>query len=527
MARAKAIDRTDLLDKAARLVTRGDLKGAVSLYEQLFQYDSKDWSIGNTLGDLYTRVGQADAAIAHFMSLAEQLGADGFAAKQRALYRKILRIQPDNAVAQEKIDELERQESGHISPFLKRVLETARASRETPGTEDAATEQPAQSPRPVAAERAIPAAPAAPPRLQDVIPVAQQPIAPPAAAPIASSGVPDTPPPPSPAMPASSHEWADEWAAVLSPGSGRRAVAPAPSEPTPIAQPPTAPAMEASDYDLTDFHAVIAAADADAARRNWAGAASTIEQFLASQPQHIDALEKLIDVGVEGGLDERLISAQSRLASACFEAGRVEQARNIAVDLTEREPGVPAHRELLARVAVQNGGAPPEAVDEPHDAWADGVAQPAPVPIEMDPPSAADQAFEEIRTAMIEDAAAAAEERLAEAERLLGSQKIDAAVLSLEEAVCAPHLRASAGSRLAAVYRDRGEPEEALLCLEWVAQEPPATEEGGHELAYQLALTLEALGQHDQALGVYRELLAEVGTGYRDVATRAERLAAA
>jgi len=56
---------------------------------------------------------------------------------------------------------------------------------------------------------------------------------------------------------------------------------------------------------------------------------------------------------------------------------------------------------------------------------------------------------------------------------------------------------------------------------------PPADEDSGHELAYELALTLEALGQDAQALGVYRELLAEVGPGYRDISTRARRLAAA
>ncbi len=67
---------------------------------------------------------------------------------------------------------------------------------------------------------------------------------------------------------------------------------------------------------------------------------------------------------------------------------------------------------------------------------------------------------------------------------------------------------------------------EALSCLEWVAELPPSTEDGGHELAYELAVTLEALGQHAQALGVYRELLAEVGPSYRDLAGRVERLRA-
>jgi tetratricopeptide (TPR) repeat protein len=161
-------------------------------------------------------------------------------------------------------------------------------------------------------------------------------------------------------------------------------------------------------------------------------------------------------------------------------------------------------------------------MEMPDWAPASAAADPA-----VAPSNDVDAAFDEVRTALIEEAAAAAEERLTEAERLIEAQDFDAAITSLEEAMCAPHLRASAGSRLAKMYRDRGEAIDALACLEWVVQVPPATEESGHELAYQLALTLEAIGQHEQALGVYRELLAEVGPQFRDVATRAERLAAA
>ncbi|HSL20994.1 MAG TPA: hypothetical protein VK886_05620 [Vicinamibacterales bacterium] len=597
MPRANTIDRSDLVDKAARLVTRGDLVGAASLYERLFQNDSKDWSIANTLGDLYVRIGKADAAIAHFTSLAEQLGAEGFAAKQRAVYRKILRIQPDNAIAKQRVDELERQESGRVSPFLKRVLETARAARETTPAVPAPEPSPEEHDPAAPVEPAAPAAPpavAAPPlpvtppqaTVPSLLPTAPQATAPPSLsspsptivapprstpppvtappapaavaapvpappavtapppAPAAVSAPPPTPPaatalrpapaavtapPPIPpavtaaatSLPSSSREWADEWAAVLL------------SDTTPDSTTQEAPAQDvaapdAGDHDVTDFYQVVVAADADAARRNFAGAVGRIERFLTSQPLHIDALEKLIDVGVDGRLDETLITAQSRLASACFEAGRVEQARNIAVDLTEREPDVAAHRQLLARITPEGVQREREAAEEPLEAWTviPAAAATGPSPIEAGS-DVVDQAFEEIRTSMIEDAAAAAEERLAEADRLLAVHKIDEAILALEEAACAPHLRATAGSRLAGVRRDRGEPLEALECLEWVAQVPPATEEGGHELAYQLALTLESVGQHDQALGVYRELLAEVGPAYRDVATRAERLAAA
>ena len=139
----------------------------------------------------------------------------------------------------------------------------------------------------------------------------------------------------------------------------------------------------------------------------------------------------------------------------------------------------------------------------------------------------ADLAFENLRSSLLDDAAAAAEERLAESARFLETHRVDEAIHALHEAMCAPHLRTTAGARLAQIYRDSDAPLDALACLEWVAQVPPATDESGHELAYELAVTLEALGQEAQALGVYRELIAEVGTGYRDIATRLERLAAA
>ena len=533
---ARTLNRTDLLDKAGRLAAKGELDGAVELYVKLFQNDPRDWSIGNTLGDLYVRMGKSSEATAHFLSLAEQLSTDGFAAKARALYRKILRIQPDHRVAREKLDDLERPEAGSVSPFLKRVLETARAARETTSE----CEETAASTPP------LPSSAAAPVNMPEVtIPPRPVPTGPPIIQPALDVSK-------SPAhqagIPASSTEWADEWAAVL----GQNPAAAVPAAPR-LAPSPIAAVTPPPEPDVNDFQEIVAAADASAARREFKRAAAMIEKFLGEQPQHIDALEKLIEVGVDGRLDSLLISAQTRLAEACLDAGRVEQARNVAMDLTQRQPDVAAHRELLDRI-VEAEPSPPRSQVVPiapavassftpdfgdvHDDTeitlsleAETYSDDSIVAFDDSPPEAPeivqDPAFEEVRSALLEDAAAAAEERLAEATRLIEGKKYDEAVPALEESMCAPHLRAIAGSKLAYVYRVRGLAMEALECLEWVAELPPPTEESGHELAYQLALTLEAVGQEAQALGVYRELLAEVGPAFRDVAQRAERLAAA
>jgi len=92
-------ERSAAIEKAARIMARGELDAALRLYLQIFDNDPHDWSVGNTVGDLYVRLGKADDAVSHFTMLAEQLMADGFAAKARALYRKILRLQPANGEA--------------------------------------------------------------------------------------------------------------------------------------------------------------------------------------------------------------------------------------------------------------------------------------------------------------------------------------------------------------------------------------------------------------------------------------------
>ena len=550
------VDRIQALEAAARLVQRGDLDRALKAYVQLFEQDRRDWNVANTLGDLYVRVGKPREGVAHFTTLAEQLAADGFAAKARALYRKILRIQPDNDVAKQRVDELDRQQGGPVSPFLKRVLETARATREA---------SPAEEPAPPAALPPAPA-PVPPPRLE--IP--------------AAPAVEAIRPQPDPDWPTTSADWADEWAAA---GVARKAQPLREATPAPEVHEPRPQTEEDA------VRKMLGDATMATRRNDFRAAFNIVEQFVASHPNHVLALETLVDIGVDAGFDAELQSAQTRLARACVEAGRYQQAWEAAVDLVVRHPKDARYRELLGRIdsagrshghtfpsvpeleveaappppapavvvtAVAAPAPPPPAraavapvpapaatpIPQPAPA---AVAPIAPVPVERaqpdiaaahaDAPATADDllrewadmelAFDSIRNGLLDDAAAAAEERLAEATRFMQARRTDDAIQALEEAMCAPHLRTSAGARLAQIYRDANAPLDALACLEWVAQIPPATEDNGHELAYELAVTLEALGQEAQALGVYRELITEVGSGYRDIAARLEKLAAA
>ncbi len=564
---ASSLGRSDLIEKAASLVQRGDLKGAIPRYAKLFQDNPADWNVANTLGDLYVRVGRSDDAVAHFGTLAEQLAADGFTAKARALYRKILRLKPDNEIAMRRVAELDRS-GATLSPFVSRLLETARSARQNhPAGPPAAGPEIEIAPAP---ERAAPE--------PDVVADASE-----ARGPAGQASPPIdvwTPHVPVPVVeaPAADAPIARVQPAVAAAAPAREPHAPVePPAGAPVTVPEAAAAAPRAPRPVDEFSSAEAAADVALARQDFAQATAIVERFLARHPGHVRALEKLIDIGVDGGLDSDLPWVQVRLAEACLDAERFQQAQNIALDLICREPGTARHQDLLERViaAARDRGqtlrpicrpapepeetpvvvapraeppvaAPPPprdvAVPSPPVVEPPPPAPPAEAPVIVEPPAAADvadlppdlaewsdpdRAFDELRMILLEEAAAAAEERFAEGVRLIDGGQTDQAIRALEEAMCAPHLRTPAGARLAGIYRDLGAPIEALACLEWVAEMPPASEESGHELAYQLALTLEALGQQAQAMGVYRELLAEVGPAYRDVAVRAERLGAA
>jgi tetratricopeptide (TPR) repeat protein len=90
------IDRDGTLKKAEKLLRQGKLDGAIAEYVRLAEEYPNDWNILNSLGDLYARAGQSDNAAAQFARIADHLFAEGFTPKAAAVYKKILRIRPDD-----------------------------------------------------------------------------------------------------------------------------------------------------------------------------------------------------------------------------------------------------------------------------------------------------------------------------------------------------------------------------------------------------------------------------------------------
>ena len=564
-------DLKQATETAAALVQRGDLPAAILEYGRLFEQNPGDWTIGNALGDLYLRHGRVDGAVLHFIRLAERLASDGLPAKARQLYRKILILQPSNATARQRVVELETQPVVAVNPSLSHVPQPERdpveAARQIfPATDPAADspthrELPADassaSTSPVTIEplrdRGVETAAAhesqpcptsfdvrpsgvgsddiGEPEAQDAgVPVAEA-LAEPVAEPIAE---PVTEPWTSPILDAQ-NESNDEWAAVD--------LSSAPAMPdedaecvTPATEAPSLSDEEDEEDEEDDVPLSIeVAADAPSGLVDDDREPAAAEGGECDLPSQMSARQMPIDAASEQAPETDSAATRMAPADAPAVAEQPPDGERAAEAVIADEPAADdstssASDSTSDGRALISEAAPPPAT--PTDAARISTASPPPVV-----PAAApavdtlwewkdlSEAFEHTRRRRLEDAAAAAEERLAESGVLIENRQFEEAKRVLEAAACVPHLRCAASCRLADVHLALGAPLEALACLEWAARIAPSSKESGYELAYSLALTFEALGERSQALGIYRELAADAGPSYRDVVSRSERLA--
>ena len=90
-----AIDRDATLRKAEKFLRQGRLDGAIAEYLRVVEDQPRDWSTVNTVGDLLVRAGQYESAIEHYTRIADHLFTEGFLPRAAAVYKKILKVKPD------------------------------------------------------------------------------------------------------------------------------------------------------------------------------------------------------------------------------------------------------------------------------------------------------------------------------------------------------------------------------------------------------------------------------------------------
>ena len=90
-----AIDRDATLRKAEKLLRQGRLDQAIAEYLKVIEDQPRDWSTVNTLGDLFVRAGQVESGVEQFTRIADHLFDEGFLPRAAAVYKKILKLKPD------------------------------------------------------------------------------------------------------------------------------------------------------------------------------------------------------------------------------------------------------------------------------------------------------------------------------------------------------------------------------------------------------------------------------------------------
>lgn len=550
------IDRAATLRNAEKLLRQGKLDQAIAEYRRVVDEHPRDWNTGNILGDLYLRANQTDHATELFVRSADVLIAEGFLPKAGALYRKILKLKPDDEYALSQAADIAAKQGILVDArkFLNAIGDRQRARGDQQGvlktTIRLAALDPADYDQRMAGARAR-------------------------------------------------FELGDHAAAVKDLQSMARELVEAGRAPEALDALREAGRFDATNLDVTaqlaetlsaagstgsddEAQALVAQlADAAVSRGDWNAAAASLEEFLDRAPANIPALMRLVEICVDGGLDDRIDRAQAQLADAHIARGSAADARYIAEDLALRDPSDTVRRARWRQVLELSGEFDPDAIiEERLSAAAAGaeehteaiapppeatpavsevtpapqtVVPPAAMPTLPAPPTATARAqnvevdlsviLDNIRrtdlSALPNDLDSVFAQMREEASRRLemdeGEQdfqramafyhagKIDEALPALERASRAAHHRFDAALALGRICRSRGQAWPAIEWFERAAQAPASSVDEGHRLLLELADLLESAGETARALAICLELQADAGS-FEDVAARVERL---
>jgi tetratricopeptide (TPR) repeat protein len=516
-----AIDRVALLRNAEKLLRQGKLEQAIVEYRRVVDDQPRDWNTANALGDLYVRAGQIDKAAGEYMRVANSLGQDGFFSKAGALYKKILKIRPHDEDVLLQAAEMSAQQELFVDArtYLNAVYEQRRSRGDAAGiaaiTIRLAALDPSDYDARLAGARAqveIGNRPAAVSELKLL------------AGELTEQGL-------------------LEQAMVALREAGH--LAPADVE---VKSSLVRILAEREDQESEDEATALALeiSEAAVARGDWQAAVAALQQSLKRSPADVPVLLRLVEVSVDGGLNDIATLAQIQLADAFLTAGSANEARFIAEDLVARHPEDAANIERLRRALVMLGEPDPEALiaarlSELEPLGSDSLEAPPiaveglkPAPMTSTPvpppasPSTSPRNLDDVFADMREEATRSfatnnPDQELATGLAFYRAGQLDLAVPRLEAASRAAENRFAAAATLGRVFLERGEAWHAIEWFERAAEAAAPTPADGHRLLYELADALEGAGEVARALAICLELRADAGE-YQDVSIRVDRL---
>jgi tetratricopeptide (TPR) repeat protein len=94
MAFGFGFNKQKVLSAAEKYVQQGKMQNAIAEYEKVLKADPKDLTVTNTVGDLYSRLGEVDKATECFKAVGDAYASQGFTVKAIAMYKKISKLKP-------------------------------------------------------------------------------------------------------------------------------------------------------------------------------------------------------------------------------------------------------------------------------------------------------------------------------------------------------------------------------------------------------------------------------------------------
>ena len=393
-----SFDRETTLKKAEKLLRQGRLEAAITEYVRVVEDQPNDWNTANTLGDLYARASQQGKAIAQYSRIAEHFVREGFYPKAAALYKKILKINPQDEGTQLQLAEVSALQG--LLADAKAQMNAVAARRRSRGDRRGASEivirlgalDPADFDARRLAARTLEemgdreeAAARLKTLYEDLVEkgrtdealeslresVRLAPADPQARASLAKAAL-------ARGDAAGAREFLDGESAgndpdlllalaevALQSGSEDRARELLPKA---LAGGASRSRVLEIGWSLLPsspeaaFSCIDCAVDAAAAASAFDEAAGALQEFVARVPGQIPALLKLVEVCVDGGLEAAMYKAQEQLTDAYLDAGQAAEARVIAEDLVAREPWESAHLERFRRALVMLRVSDPDTV---------------------------------------------------------------------------------------------------------------------------------------------------------------------
>jgi len=394
-----SFDREVTLKKAEKLLRQGRLEPAIAEYLRVVEAEPGDWITANTLGDLYVRAGQPDKAVAQFSRIAQHFGAEGFLPKAAALYKKLLKLSPEDETAQLQLADISHQQGllADAKAHLNAVAARRRGRGDRAGTAEIVVRLGSVDPNDfearLAAARTLVemgdeegAATRFRRIYDDLVEKDRQPEALVALreavklnpydregrivlakTAVASGDIEG-------ARAYLDRETAGDDPVLLAAllevdlKSGHldeaRQIVPqilafGPDARQSVTELAWSTATTNPDAGFVVVDAIV---EATSAARDFSDAAAILQEFIARVPNHIPALMKLIEASVDGGLESTMNEAQGQLADAYLIAGQAALARVIAEDLVAREPWEREHINRFRRALVMLKVAEPDSL---------------------------------------------------------------------------------------------------------------------------------------------------------------------